>query len=602
MAAYYKYADTLGGEVNWASIGKNITDMLEKETQRREEEKAKYEKEYTTDVNTLLNAPQGKYQDGNKFINEYSAAAQETMLNNYRLLKSGRMKPKDWTLRTQNLMDGTKRLFDLQNTYQKVYEERMQGVQSGDLQALNTWMMSSVEGFANFSKSRAIINPIDNTVNLGMMEKDQDGIMKLTGDVMPTSVAMGKLLTPIKSFRVDDALKNAKAKLGSNIDYLYNAATTSRAGTITKLVGTKAMGEYAQFKPAIDEFNNGVQKLVDSYFAVPYNLTSVLTQNTGNYSSESFTYDKELAKKDPSKILMMIDPSTGIPTIDPSGAHYNEQKTEAGDWVKSQFMLMLDRERSVQTTSQLTDQYNQEWRQAKRGEDEDKQIAAGAWNQIYFGNEQQKKDAAEILLGTNQAKALGLMKIDLETEPGTVWLRYDKPQYDRPIQMRGVAFPDFSAKGVEIHGVGDRQKAIAAGGGSKNTQYVDLTNWKGLSAQRSGTATETDRSEEVRKMVSSNPSMVDNQSVYKTAPLYDAKYKALGFSFSDNQKEDGEGYMRMKAPNGTIDKVKIWDQDPKAVNDAIAEFMALNQKNDITSQSIGRMSSKPKAGGAAKYN
>jgi len=90
--------------------------------------------------------------------------------------------------------------------------------------------------------------------------------------------------------------------------------------------------------------------------SLPYNLTSILTQNTGKYGADSFTTDRTLADKDKTKILLKIDPSTGLNTMDETGPHYKEQRKEAYDYAKTQLLSKIDREKKVQTsTGQLSD-------------------------------------------------------------------------------------------------------------------------------------------------------------------------------------------------------------------------------------------------------
>jgi hypothetical protein len=355
--SYYKYAERQADSyVNWSEIGKNISDMLSDENKLRQQKKDAIDQSSREFANVLANAPQGQFQDANQFTTNFAHDMMEQNLLDIKLLKSGKMKERDFTLRRQNRMDGTNTLFDLQKLYQENYAKRMEGIQNGNLQALNTFNMANVEGFGDFSKSKAVINPMDGTVNIGMMRPNpKTGVMELTNDVMPVNVARGKILNEIKTFKVYDALTTAKGRLGNQIETLYSAAKTSGAGTITKLVGEKAIGKYAQFKPAIDEFNVAVNKMVGSFFTNPYNMSSVLTENVGGkYNSESFTYNKDEADKDPSKILLKINKGTGLPTLDETGKNYGTQKKEAEDWVKNQFMSMLDSERTVQTTSQLS--------------------------------------------------------------------------------------------------------------------------------------------------------------------------------------------------------------------------------------------------------
>ena len=359
MATYYKYAErSADSQVNWAEIGKGISDMLSDEVKIREEKKDAIDKSTREFQQTIANAPQGQFQDGNKFTNDYAHSIMEQQMIDTKLLKSGKMKLKDFTYRRQNYVDGTNTLFDLQKLYQENYKTRMEGLQSGELQALNGANMASVEGFGDFSKSRAVIDPNTGVVSVGILEADPNnkGVMRLTNDVVPVNVLKGKILTTIPSWRANEVMDNTVKNLGQDMDYIYEAAKTSGAGTITKLLGYGALkgqvSKHPEFQASIDKANSAISSTIDSYFSNPYTITSVLTQNTGRYNQDSFTYDKNEAAADKSKILLKINTSTGMPIIDSDGANYKGQVEEARDWVKTQLLGRLDSKREISTTAQ----------------------------------------------------------------------------------------------------------------------------------------------------------------------------------------------------------------------------------------------------------
>jgi hypothetical protein len=354
MATYYKYAERQeDAYVDWSAIGKEVSDSLLKEKKFREDTKAKIDEDTRQLGVKIDNAPQGQFQDGNKFTLQYASDAQQARLLQDKLLRSGQLSLKDYTVQRQNLNDGTSQVFDLSKLYQENYKSRMERVQKGELQAMNIANLSSVEGFADFSKTQAVINAKDGTVNLASLEIDPTtGLKKVTNNIVPVSVLRGKILAEIPTFKVEEAMNKTKASLGTRVESLYKAATITGAGTITQLTGVGAIGRYPQYAGVIKDFNNALDNQVASWFSNPYNLSSVLTENTGNYSSESFTYDKEEAKADSSKILLKINTSTQLPTLDESGANYAAQKKEAEQWVKSSLLAKLDSEVKMTTTAQ----------------------------------------------------------------------------------------------------------------------------------------------------------------------------------------------------------------------------------------------------------
>jgi hypothetical protein len=498
MATYYNYAErNANSQVNWAEVGKGISDMLKDEVKIREEKKGAIDKATREFQQTLENAPQGQFQDANKFTNDYAHSMMEQQMIDNRLLKSGQMKLQDFTYRRQNYIDGTTTLFDLQKLYQENYKSKMEGVQSGEFQPLTSANMASVEGFADFSKSKAVIDPTTGIVNVGIMKPNaQTGVMELTNDVAPVNVIKGKILANIPSFKVDDAMNNTVKSFGDRIETLYDIATKTKAGTITKLTGI-GMLEAAKnpaFKTEIDLFNKAIDQTIDGYFADPYHLSSVLTMQVGKYDATSFTYDRDEAAKDPSKLLLKINKSTGLGVLDESGKYYQAQEKEAKDWVRNQLLAKMDSKKEMQETGTIPyGPQPQQW-QYQAGQDKKNELAAaGAWNQLYTGKTPaEKKAAADILLGTPNAQAQGLLGVDVTT-PGVVKLTYADGKKNRTISMldaagKPISLFDFAGTGVELHGVVDRQQAVKAGGGG--TGYGTLTDaeWKGVKSVRAGEA------------------------------------------------------------------------------------------------------------------
>jgi len=355
--SYYGYVKREDDDyVDWSKVASGITDSIKQVDSDREKKKKDFDDQYYKNQETLMNAPQGQYSDGNKFTNDAANDASQMMLINYKLLKEGKMTPREYSLRTNNLSNGVKMVFNLQEAYQKQAAPVMNGIQSGELQQLNSFNMAQLEGFKNFSKSKMIINDADNTISLGIMRRnDRTGQMELTGDNMPASVAMAHTTTLIPTFKTYDFLKNAKARNGTLIETMYKAATTTGAGTITKLTGTGAVGKYKEFSGEIENFNIAVDAMAGSALANPYNVTSVLTENVGGYSGQSFTLDRKEAEKDPGKILLKTDPLTGLNTLDLDGPNYKAQYQQAKDFITKQFLSMLDSEKAISTTAQSTD-------------------------------------------------------------------------------------------------------------------------------------------------------------------------------------------------------------------------------------------------------
>lgn len=356
-STYYKYVNRdADSQVNWAEVGREFSGMIMDVQRVRDEKKEAYNQATREEMNNLMNTPQGENQDANNFINNYAHDMINQMKIDEDLFKRGWLKERDYTLKRQNNMDGTKQLFEIQKLYQEKHKEKMEGVLSGKLQAINIFNMGMVEGYGDFNNSKATINPADGTVGIGLMENkiiDGKSVRVLSKNIAPVNVIRGKILQDVPTFDVDAATTATVATFGKRKDVIYNQATTAGAGSIYEYLGIDFLGT---LKDPVDikivnDMNKAINDQVDSFLS-PYNITSVLTENLRKYSDKSFTFDKDEADKDPNKILVKVDPNTQMTTLDEKGKNYNAQKAEAAQWVRDDILRKMDQERDVKPTPQ----------------------------------------------------------------------------------------------------------------------------------------------------------------------------------------------------------------------------------------------------------
>lgn len=367
MATYYKYAErNADSQVNWAEVGQDVTDMLKAETKIREEKKGAIQKAFQDDMENLSNAPQGKWQDGNDTVNNFAHDMMGQKLMDKRLLESGQMKPRDYTLRSNNYSSQTNSLFELQTLLQNERQNTIELYQKGEIQALNISNQADVEAYKNFKNSKVIISPYDANISMGLYEDEvvNGKTVRVLKKSTPVNVLKGQIVQKVPTLKIDELMDKYVPTVGTELDYLYTAATNSKAGSIITLMGVGSLenlekehpelkGKLGQYQGVIDKFNSALDQKVKSWLPTPYQVSSILTENTGNYSADSFVWDENIAKADKTKILKKIDPLTGLVTLDENAPHYKEQKKEAEDWVRASLLSKFDKERKIQTTGQI---------------------------------------------------------------------------------------------------------------------------------------------------------------------------------------------------------------------------------------------------------
>jgi hypothetical protein len=558
--------------VNWAAVTKGFTDVIDADIADREKRKAEYEKQDRELSQTLANQPLGQFEDGNTFTNNFVDAMTNQRLIDYKLFKAGRLKEKDYRLKTNNAIDGTNTIFDLQKKYQEAAADRMKGLQDGTYQPLTSSNMALIEGFKDFKDSVPIVDPKTGIINIAKKkynEKTKTWDIDY-GKTMPVNMAMNLISTPAAAYKIDPIIDNAVASMGTLKDALYQAASKNGAGTITELTGPEGFKKYPGAAGVITNFNDAINGKVEEYLTDPLHMTSVLTMNVGGYSAESFTYDKAEAAKDPSKILMKIDPSSKYPTMDQSGPNYKKQKEEAASWIKTQFMSRIDRERKIQTTSQLSDQthYPAEWETAW-AKDKDKTAQTGEMlAALYGGNDQQVSTAKSFFLGLDNVK-------DVERDATGTTIYYKdgtKKKLDFTANKVGIGVDNFVDAGT---------KALLGNDVSLSDARRGITKYKGrplntkqVFAKPVVTSSFTPA---VQKRVADNQGkIIKDDNTSDNINRLTAAYGDLGFRFT-RPEGNPKGMVTIVSPTGKIKQtVNVFGDNPE---NAINQFI-INQQND----------------------
>jgi len=305
MASYYKFAERQADSfVNWAEIGKGITDMIQTEVAIRDQKKAAIDQATRDNLKKIAEAPVGSHEGLNTWTLNYADSAREAILLQDRLLKSGGLKLKDYTIMRQNLNDGTDELFGVIKNFQNTYKEKRDRLISSDpknrSQQIEMDLLAYTEQFGDFSKSMAIIDPRNFTVNVGLMEPDPDnqGVMKVGKQIATTSFLKKIQNTKVDYFDADVAADSISKSMGK-----YVRATIAEMSSLQGKVVTK---EGIKNSP---EYNKIIQTALKGVFSNPFNMTSILTENLVQ-DEQGRPYVSSVSGKEGNVIQLKFNPAT----------------------------------------------------------------------------------------------------------------------------------------------------------------------------------------------------------------------------------------------------------------------------------------------------
>jgi len=305
MASYYKFAERQADSfVNWAEIGKGITDMIQTEVAIRDQKRAAIDQATRDNLKKIAEAPVGSHEGLNTWTLNYADSAREAILLQDRLLKQGILKLKDYTVMRQNLNDGTDELFGVIKNFQNTYKQKRDRLVSTDpknrSQQIEMDLLAYTEQFGDFSKSMAIIDPRNFTVNVGLMEPDPDnqGVMKVGKQIATTSFLRKIQDTKVDYFDADAAADSISKGMGKYVRATI-AEMSSLQGKVVTKEGIKNSTEY----------NKIIETALKGVFSNPFNMTSILTENLVQ-DDQGRPYVSSLSGKEGNVIQLKFNPAT----------------------------------------------------------------------------------------------------------------------------------------------------------------------------------------------------------------------------------------------------------------------------------------------------
>lgn len=355
MATYYKYAEReADSQINWAEIGKNLSDTLAEANKLREDKKTAIDEATREFSKTLADAPQGEDGLANQRTLDFANDMTELMLIQERLLKSGQLKFKDYAIVRQNSVDSTAQLFGLSQEYQEEYKKKMERMKQGVSSKKEQLEMEQVEGYSNLSTMKPYVDPTTGNVSMAkIIKKEIDGkIVDVMDDNPNNRIGVNDARNRLKSywdkFNVTGALAEVESVLGTSVDTLRNAGGLFKAGEI---VTTEDVTNKKDFEDASNLYIKAEDNFIKGLLSNGFNVESVLLDHkvfAQNGKEYSYTFDKNEQSYD--KILMKV--VNGVSVMDEEGTYYQDHYKESTDYMKKQLRVMLDKKKTIDTYSE----------------------------------------------------------------------------------------------------------------------------------------------------------------------------------------------------------------------------------------------------------
>lgn len=465
---YYKYVEReVDSQVNWAEIGKNMSDMLKNESKRREDLKSALDQATRDELKVLADLPTGQSESGRVMAIKYGDNASQFLRMQDQLLKSGQLKLADYMVGRQNIIDDTENLFTMLRDYQSVYGEKMDRYKTDGSQRFELEAMDIVEGFGNFSKSGAYIDPATGRVSMAMMDEQIiDGkkvytMSKKPGKVASINTVKGLLEAKYDKFNPNPELDAISNSIGSNIQTIRSLGRRNVAGEVmsvtdvlssvrqesairqeikekgallASLAGSTDKKDIATREKLVKEINEAEAEIsvskaifdfekfetnrIEMMFANEWNRLSVLTDSmpgAPDGNPYKFVYSKEEQEADPEHNIYMKPSDDNNGTLMPD---FTEEQEQASlEFMRNQLRSRYDYEEKRQMVNEYEPPVPRS--EASRAAAAEKKLLEDGyyyWNLIRTGTDAQKLSAVKWLNESNFLTTKGIESLGLSDD------------------------------------------------------------------------------------------------------------------------------------------------------------------------------------------
>ena len=235
------------GGVDWLSVGRDVVKTLTDQEIAREKTRQKGEQAYRDEIKRLGSVELGKDALANQWIMNTVDSITGTAGIDQKLWKSGALSTKDYLRNKANRKNGTDLVLQSYNTYNKNYNEVMDGIANGTLaKEKMLFLRAQAESMFDFEKTGVIVNP--ETSEVSVAKKDLvDGVYVMSdnpNEFLNASELLQASSALYTAFDADKAASDLAKDVaqtvlrtvgGTDIEQAYKALYDSPKGTQEKL-------------------------------------------------------------------------------------------------------------------------------------------------------------------------------------------------------------------------------------------------------------------------------------------------------------------------------------------------------------------------------
>jgi len=506
--SYFGYVERAADSyINWADVGRNMSETIDNVLQARQEKRDAIETAFNEDMEYIKAQVSGENRDLRQWNMDFANNAAEMYKLRYNMLKSGQINVKDFTSFRENLIGGTETLYSVLADVQTRWSEAIERHKNGDSQMFEMMQYEQLERFGNLQNTEAYINDLNGSLAIGLTEEveiDGKKVRRLKKD--PNAyVTVGELKAAANmKFDNFDPMPELKAWVDSHgdvVDTLRMIGAATKSGAILKvtdITGNKYVEKLKQAGieddelknaiAAVEQFKDAKNEFYGSILAKDFDALAIATDqkkfapNGKQYTPTYNPKDLEGEKKDVEHFILM-ERVNGIP----KPKFTDDQRDDLIGYLDKLATPMFDRKSELSTYAEQRPErpVQPSEGQMARGDAAKRAVTMASWiGKLYGGDAQTKEQALTTLRGEPGVEQAYFKKIG-----GKTFLHIETADKVQDIPMTNAD----GTPAISVEDFGESAASWIYGGGDRNIlkenlkdfrrTLADYSNWQKFGAE-----------------------------------------------------------------------------------------------------------------------
>lgn len=369
MATAFGYVEREADSyVNWADVGRDMSNTIDDIQRVREEKKALIEKTYREDLKFIQDNPSGEHETLRAWSLGVAQSSAEMMRLQNTLLKQGKLNLPNYLSFRQNITDSVEKIYTVNGQLQEAFKEVNDRTKEGTNQQLERETKVLLEKYGKLEDTEAYINPLNGTIYLGLTEIVEEGgksvkrLKKGDGTYLSPDDLQAAAMQKFDNFDERPVLKDFAEGLGDVKEQIRLRGGEALAGAIYSVSDVTydriieianslpenqrpTAAQLAELQKYAADFKASETKFIEGVLNNKYNASALLTERIKSKDGNPYNivFNKADQKTEYDIYVEKTPEGKFTPVFDEKTDAGKKQKEVLTDYLRGQLRVMYDR-------------------------------------------------------------------------------------------------------------------------------------------------------------------------------------------------------------------------------------------------------------------